>query len=146
MYVYHITRQNFEYANGTPCENNPQRVIACDPAADRNYVLTPQHIEQDTIQIFQRTQNQTVISPNIITAQDAGIWFQKYLSDITLQLFGKAISYEFIKKQTSDLLPDNPYKFLRIGLHDYLLNSTHFSTLDWFTDASINLFGYPCSF
>ena len=145
MYVYHITRKNFEYENGTPCENNPQKVIACDPAADRNYVFTPQQIEQDTIQIFQRTQIQTVISPNTFTAQDAGICFQKYFSDFTLQLFGKAISYEFITKQTSDILPDNPYKILRFGLHDYRLNSTPFSTLDWFTDACINLFGYPCS-
>ena len=48
-----------------------------------------------------------------------------------------------MSKQSSELLPDNPHRSLRIGLHDYMLNLTLFSA-DWFTDAFIKLFDYPC--
>ena len=41
-------------------------------------------------------------------------------------LLGKAISNEFMSKQSSELPSSNPYKSLRIGLHDYIfLNLTH---------------------
>ena len=49
-------------------------------------------------------------------------------SDSTLQLLGKALSYSFISSNTPDYdansLHDNPYKTLRIGLHDKLINLT----------------------
>ena len=61
-----------------------------------------------------------------------------------LQLLGKAISYEFMNQQSSGSFPDNPYRSLRIGLHGYMLNLTPFCSPDWFTDAFIKLFGYPC--
>ena len=61
MYVYPITRQHFEYANGTPCENNPQKFVACDPAADQNYVSPAQHIEQDAPQLFERLDNYYIL-------------------------------------------------------------------------------------
>ena len=64
--------------------------------------------------------------------------------DNTLQLLGEAFSYELLSKQYSELLPNNPYKYLRSGLHYYLLNLTPFFTAEWFTDAIIELFGYPC--
>ena len=38
----------------------------------------------------------------------------------------------------------NPYNHLRIGLHDHLLNLLPLSNPNWFSQAFINLFGYPC--
>ena len=157
MYVDPITRQTFEYANQIPCENNPQNVISLDPDTDQYYVLTPQPIKKDPSLLFEPTQIQIATSPNTFTAQDAGIYSQKELkhicnrvlftkhSDNTLQLLGKAISYEFLNQQSASSFPDNPYRSLRIGLHDYMLNLTPFSP-DSFTDAFIKFFGYPCYF
>ena len=71
------------------------------------------------------------------------VLFTKH-SDNTLQLLGKAISYEFMNQQSANSFPDNPYRSLRIGLHDYMLNLTPFFSPDWFTDAFIKFFGYPC--
>ena len=71
------------------------------------------------------------------------VLFTKH-SDNTLQLLGKAISYEFMNQQSDNSFPDNPYRSLRIGLHDYMFNLTPFFSPDWFTDAFIKLFGYPC--
>ena len=156
IYVDPITRQTFEYANQIPCENNPQNVISLDPDTDQYYVLTPQPNKKDPPLLFEPTQVQTAISPNTFTAQDAGIFSRKELkhfwnrvlftkhSGNTLQLLGKAISYEFMNQQSAISFPDNPYRSLRIGLHDYMLNSTPFFSPDWFTDAFIKLFGYPC--
>ena len=156
MYVDPITRQTFEYANQIPCENTPQNVISFDPDTDQYYVLTPQPIKKDPPLLFEPSQIQTAISPNTFTAQDAGIYSQKELkhfwnrvlftkhSDNTLQLLGKAISYEFMNQQSTSSFPDNPYRSLRFGLHDYMLNLTPFFSPDWFTDAFIKLFGYPC--
>ena len=38
----------------------------------------------------------------------------------------------------------NPYNHLRIGLHDHLLNLIPLFNPNWFSQAFINLFGYPC--
>ena len=38
----------------------------------------------------------------------------------------------------------NPYNPLRIGLHDHLLNLLPFFNPNWFSQAFISLFGYPC--
>ena len=65
MYVDPITRQTFEYASQIPCENNPQNVISLDPDTDQCYVLAPQPINKDPPLLFEPTQVQTVISPNI---------------------------------------------------------------------------------
>ena len=106
------------------------------------------------------SQIKTTIRPNTFTAQDAGIssnaeldqfWnrilFSKH-SDSTLQLLGKALSYSFLSSNTSDYDAnsphDNPYKTLRIGLHDKLINLTPLFTPTWFSDAFTALFGYPC--
>ena len=156
MYGDPITRQTFEHANQIPCENSPQNVISLDPDTDQYYVLTPQPIKKDPPLPFEPTQVPTAISPNTFTAQDAGIYSQKELkhlwnrvlftkhSDNTLQLLGKAISYEFMNQKSSGSLSDNPYRSLRIGLHDYMLNLTPFFSPDWFTEAFIKFFGYPC--
>ena len=156
MYVDPITRQTFEYANQIPCENKAQNVISLDPDTNQYYVLTLQPIKKDPPLLFEPTQIQTAISPNTFTAQDAGIYSQKEFkhfwnrvlftkhSDNTLQLLGKAISYEFMNQQSDNSFPSNPYRSLRIGLHDYMLNLTPFFSPDWFTDAFIKLFGYPC--
>ena len=156
MYVDPITRQTFEYANQIPCGNNPQNVISLDPDTYQYYVLTPQPIKKDPPSLFEPTQVQTAISPNTFTAQDTVIYSQKELklfwnrvfftkhSDNTVQLLGKTISYEFMNKQSSEPLSDNPYRSLRIGLYDYMLNLNPFFCFYWFTDAFIKLFGYPC--
>ena len=49
-----------------------------------------------------------------------------------------------MNQQSDSSFPDNPYRSLRIGLHDYKLNLTPFFSPDWFTDAFIKIFGYPC--
>ena len=76
-----------------------------------------------------------------MTAQGAGIYAQKKLngflngvlftrrSDNTLQLRGKAISYEFMSKLSPELLSINAYKSLRIALYEYMLNVTPFFKL-----------------
>ena len=139
MYVDPFTRQTFEIANQIPCEKNPQNVLSLDTDIDQYYVLTPQPIKKDSSLLFEPTQVQTAISPSTFTAHDAGIYSQKELkpfwnrvlitkhSDNTLQLLVKAISYKFMNQQSSGSLSDNPYKYLRIGLHDYMLNLTTFS-------------------
>ena len=140
MYVDPITRQTFEYANQIPCENNPQNVISLDPDTDQYYVLTPQPIKKDPPLLFEPTQIQTAISPNTFTAQDAGIYSQKELkhfwnrvlftkhSDNTLQLLGKAISYEFMNQQSDTSFPNNPYRSLRIG-QTFWLSMLYFNSM-----------------
>ena len=77
MYVDLITRQIFEYANQIPCQNNTQNVTALDTDIDQYYVLTPQLIKSDPLQLFEPTQDQTAFSPNTFIAQDAGLYSQK---------------------------------------------------------------------
>ena len=156
MYIDPITRQTFEYANQIPCENNRQNVISLDPETDQKYVSTRQPPKRHPPVHFEPTRVQTAISPNTFTAKDAGNFSQKKLklswnrvlftkqSDKTFQLLGKTISYETMRKQFSELLPNNPYKTLRLGLHDYLLNVTPFFPPERFTDAFIKHVGYPC--
>ena len=38
----------------------------------------------------------------------------------------------------------NPYNQLRIGLHDHLLHLLPLFNPNWFSQAFISLFGYPC--
>ena len=160
MYVDPITRQTFNYATPIECGNNPQKIIELDPdTADGDfYVLTPNPLKKEAPQMFKPTQIKTTITPNTFTAQDAGIYsnadldqfgnrvlFAKH-SDTTLQLHGKSLSYDFItvhNEQHSDT-GSNPYNHLRIGLHDHLLNLLPLFNPDWFSQAFINFFGYPC--
>ena len=133
MYVDPLTRQTFNYATPIKCGNNPQNIIELDPDTDDGdfYVLTPDPLKKEAPQLFKPTQIKTTITPNTITAQDAGIYsnaeldqfwnrvlFAKH-SDTTLQLLGKSLSYDFItvhNEQHSHTGP-NPYNHLRIGLH-----------------------------
>ena len=111
--------------------------------------------------MFTPSQIKTTKRPNTFTAQDAGIYsnaeldqfwnrilFSK-LSDSTLQLLGKALSYSFISSNTpnydANSPHENPYNTLRIGLHDCkLVYLTPLFTPTWFSDAFTALFGYPC--
>ena len=54
-----------------------------------------------------------------------GIVFSS-LNILIIKLFGNSLSYEFMSEQSPELLPNNPYKSLRIGLHDYMFNLTSF--------------------
>ena len=108
--------------------------------------------------MFKPTQIETTITPNTFTALDAGIYsnaeldqfwnrvlFAKH-SNTTLQLLGKSLSYDFItvhNEQHSNT-GSNPYNHLRIGLHDHLLNVLPLFNPDWFSQAFIKYFGYPC--
>ena len=120
----------------------------------------PEPIKRKPPLMFTPSQIKTTIRPNTFTAQDAGIYsnaeldqfwirilFSKH-SDSTLQLRAKTPSYSFISSDTPDYDAnspyDNPYKTLRFGLHDKLLNLTPLFTPTWFSDALIGLFGYPC--
>ena len=100
------------------------------------------------------------ISPNTFTAEDARIYsnaelnnfwnrvlFTKH-SDTTLKLLKKAISSAssamYPENDRSSRKHDNPYNLLRIGLHDQLLKLAPLFAPDWFADALIVLFGFPC--
>ena len=161
MYVDPITRQIFNYATPLECGNNPQNIIELDPDADHQdfYVLTPDPLKREPPQMFKPTQIKTTITPNIFTAEDAGIYsnaeldqfwnrvlFAKH-SDTTLQLLGKSLGYDFITMHNEhhSHTESNPYNHLRIGLHDHLLNVLPlFNPNFQFSQAFINLFGYPC--
>ena len=67
-------------------------------------------------------------------------------SDTTLQLLGRSLSYDFITVRNGQHshTGSNPYNHLRIGLHYYLLNFLPLFNPDWFSQAFINFFGYPC--
>merc|ERR1712122_246316 len=93
------------------CDDNPQIPIALDPDTDNYYhYLTPRPIKCEAPLLLVPRQIQTSISPNTFTAQKAGIYSQQELkhfwdrvlfakhSDNTLQLLGKAIGYDFMKK------------------------------------------------
>ena len=162
MYVDPNTRQTYDYATPITCDNNPKNIIELDPDSDEEdfYIFTPEPNKRKPPLMFTPSQIRTTIRPNTFTAQDAGIYsnadlnqfwnrilFSKH-SDTTLQLLGKALSYSFISSNTPDYDKysphDNPYKTLRIGLHDRLINLTPLFTPTWFSDAFIALFGYPC--
>ena len=160
MYVDPITRKTFNYATPIGCGNNPKNVIELDPDADDGdfYVLTPDPLRREAPQMFKPTQIKTTITPNTFTAQDASIYsnaeldqfwnrvlFAKH-SDTTLQLLGKSLGYDFdtMHNEQHSHTGSNPYNHLRIGLHDHLLNLLPLFNPNWFSQAFINLFGYPC--
>ena len=160
MYVDPITRQTFTYATPIECGNNPQNKIERDEDSDDEdfYVLTPEPPKREAPQMFKPTQIKTTITPNTFTAQDAGMYSNAELdqfwnrvifakqSDTTLQILGKSLSYDFItvhNERHSHSRP-NPYNNLRIGKHDHLLNLLPLFNPDWFSQAFINFFGYPC--
>ena len=108
--------------------------------------------------MFKPTQIKPTITPNTFTAQDAGIYsntelhqfwnrvlFAKH-SDTTLQLLGKSLSYDFITVHNDKhcYSGNNPYNHLRIGVHDHFLNPLPLFIPDWFSQAFIKFFGYPC--
>ena len=108
--------------------------------------------------MFKPTQIKTTRTPNTFTAQDAGVYsnaeldlfwnrvlFAKH-SDTTLQLLGKSLSYDFITKRNEQRshTGSNPYNYLRDGLHDHLLIVIPLFNPNWFSQAFIGLFGYPC--
>ena len=106
--------------------------------------------------MFKPTQIKTTITPNTLTAQDAGIYSNAELdqfwnrvllakhSDTTLQLLRKSIGYNFITmhNEQHSHTGSNPYNHLRIGLHDHLLTLLPLFNPNWFSQAFINLFGY----
>ena len=108
--------------------------------------------------MFKPTQIKTTKTPDTFTARDVGIYsnaeldqfwkrvfFAKH-SDSTLQLLGKWLSYDFITvhNERHSYSGPNPYNHSRIGIHDHLLNLLPLFNPDWFSQAFINFFGYPC--
>ena len=160
MYVDPITRQTFNSAIPIECGNNPQNIIELDPDSDDEdfYVLTPEPLKREAPQMFKPTQIKTTITPNTFTTQDVGIYsnaeldqfwnivfFAKH-SDTTLQLLGKSLSHDFITvhNERHSYSGPNPYNHLRIEKHDHLINLSPLFNPDWFSQAFINFFGYPC--
>ena len=88
-------------------------MIALHLDADKYYILTSEPVEQKAPHFFKPTQIETSISPNTFTAQDAGIFSSKELShfwsrvlfakhsDTTLELLGKAITFDFINDNSN---------------------------------------------
>ena len=160
MYVDPITRQTFNYATPIKCGNNPQNSIELDPDTDDGefVVLTPDPLRREAPQMFKPTQIKTTVTRNTFTAQGAGMYsnaeldqfwnrvlFAKH-SDTPLQLLGKSLIYDFITvhNEQHSHTGSNPYNHLGIGLDDYLLNLLPLFNPDWFSQAFINFFGYPC--
>ena len=160
MYVDPITRQTVNYATPIESGNNPQNIIELYPGADDGdfHVLTTDPLKREPPQMFKPTQIKTTTTPNTFTAQDAGIYsnaeldqfrnrvlFAKH-SDNILQLLGNSLSYDFITmhNEQHSHTGSNPYNLLRIGLHDHLLKLLPLFNPNWFSQAFINLFGYPC--
>ena len=127
MYVDPITIQTYDYATPIACENNPKNTIELDPDSDDQifYNLGPEPKRKPP---FTPSQTKTTIRPNTFTAQAAGIYsnaeldqfwnktlFSK-LSDSTLQLFGKTLSYSFISSNTpyydENSLHENPIYYV----------------------------------
>ena len=121
-------------------------------------MLTPEPLKREEPQMFKLSQIKTTITPNTFTTQDAGIYsnsefdqfwisvlFPKH-SDTTLQLLGKSLSYDFITvhNERHSYSGPNPYNHLRIEIHDHLLNLLRLFNPDWFSQAFINFFGFPC--
>ena len=121
-------------------------------------MLTPDPLKREAPQMVKPTQIKTTKTPNTFTAQDAGIYsnaeldhfwngvlFAKH-SDTTLQLLGKSLYYDFITvhNEYNSHTGSNPYNPLGIGLYDHLLNILPLFNPDWFSQAFINYFGYPC--
>ena len=135
------TRQTFLYANQVHCENNPQNVIALDADTDQSYVLTSQPIKFNLLCAL--TPLLLKMQVCILKKKSNFFWnrllFTKH-SVKTLQLPIKAISYESLSEESTELLLDNPYKPLRIGMTTCFA----FLTPEWFTDAFNKLLGYPC--
>ena len=160
MYVDPNTRQIYDYATPITCDNNPRNLIELDPDSDDQdfYILGPEHIKRKPPLMFTPSQTKTTIRPNTFTAQDAGIYSNAELDQFwnrilfskhsvsTFQLLGKALTYSFVSSNTPDYDAnsphDNPYKTLRIGLHDKLINLTPLFTPTWFSDAFNALFVY----
>ena len=166
MYIDPITRQTYDYATSIKCDNNPRNIIDLDPDSDDQdfYILGPEPIKRKPPLMFTPFKSQLQYTLILSQPQDAGIYsnaeldqfwnrilFSKH-SDSTLQLLGKALSYSFISSNTPNYDADspqdsgNPYKTLRIELHDKLLYLTPLFTPTWFSDAFIALFGYPVTF
>ena len=162
MNVDPITRQIYDYATPIACDKNPRNIFELDSDSDDQdfYILGPEPIKRKQPLLFTPSQNKTTIRPNTFTAQDAGIYsnaepgqfwnkilFSKH-SDSTLRLSGKTLGYSFISSNTpnydNNSPHENPYKILRIGLHDKLINLTPLCTPTWFPDTFIARFGYPC--
>ena len=169
MYVDRIRRQTYDYATPITFDNNPRNFIELDPDSDDQdfYILGPEPIKRKPPLMFTPSQIKTTIRPNTFTAQDAGkysnadfdqfwnrILFSKQ-SDSTIQLLGKALSYSFILSISYSFIlsntpdydanspHDNPYKTLRIELHDKLINLAPLFTPTWFADAFFCTFWIP---
>ena len=160
MYVDPTTRQTFNYATQIECGNNPQNIIELDPDTDDRdfYVLTPDPLKREAPQMFKPTPIRTTMTPNTFTAQDAGIYSNAELnqfwnrvlfgkhSDTTLQLLGKSLSFGFVTvhNEKHSHKESKPFNHLKVGLHDQLLILLPLFNPDWFSQAFVNFFGYPC--
>ena len=122
MYVDSITRQTKEYATSIACDNNSRNIFERDPDTDDQdrYILGPEPIKRKPPLMI--TPSQITTGPNIVTAQDAGIYsnaeidqfwnimlFSKH-SDSTLQLLEKALSYSFFSSNTPDYDANTPHE------------------------------------
>ena len=165
MYNDPLARRLFIYATSISCDKNPQIIKTLDPASDVHFALTTRPVLRATPTLFETNQFQPATNLNTFTAQKAGncsnaestdfrnrVLFTKH-SDTTLKLLGKALSYDFLATAEqhptdSDSSPYrnrfNHFNVLRVGLHDHLLNLAPLFVLDFFADAFVAKFGFPC--
>ena len=83
MYIDLITRQTFNYVTSISCDNNPPIVMALDRGNVEHCVLTTEPVLGATPMLFEPKQDQSAISPNTFTSQEAGLYTN---AGVTFQL------------------------------------------------------------
>ena len=159
-----INKTKLTYATALFCDNNQHKNMALDFDNDEQSVMTPKPVLQTIPMLLETKQFQPALNPNSSTAQDAAIYSNAELamsynrvlysrvSDTTLKLLGKVVSHDSLVisgRHPTDICSKpiknrfDPYNVLRVGLHSYLSNIAPLFLLDWFADASMEVFGFP---
>ena len=162
MYIDPLTRQTFFYATPTTFENTPQSVIALDRDNDEQQVLKPKPVIRA---LWTKTSSICHKQKHFHCTKRWNLfqcWTNKLLESSSnheklwyyTEVFRKNHLVPFLS--TSEQHPTNffslpnrnhfnPYKVLRVGLHDQFLNIVPLFPPDWFADAFIALLDFPCN-
>ena len=159
-YVDPISRQTYSIATEITCDGYPANIIALDPDGNDYYLLTPTPEKQDPPAHFEPAEIRSIIQPNTFFAHRAGLYSPKHTkdflngilltkhSDKTIQVLGKAISYDFFH-DNNPTFKDNKKSLQsyctiqrRKGTTDRILTLNTYFTRNWFKTMLINTFGW----
>ena len=160
-YVDPISRQKHSFATEIACDSNPGKTIALELDGTDYYLLTPSPVKHDPPARFISSEIRSTIQSNTFSAHTAGLyspihikqsWNKIFLtkhSDETIQVLGKAISYDFFHdiNPTSE---DNNYSLqsqwprqIRIETMHRILKLGTVFTRNWSETMLINTLGWP---